>query len=129
VIETEGGRALLVHADGRVDLAVPAGATGISFGYGLRDGSYRGLGHTEGVLFSLDAVGQSGRTERLWERYLDPVARGEDRGTQHVDLTLPADRPLRLVLRTGPGPRKDYRWDWSYVSAVRFKVPGAKGNP
>ena len=129
VIETEGGRALLVHADGRVDLAVPAGATGISFGYGLRDGSYSGLGHTEGVLFSLDAVGQSGRTERLWERYLDPVARGEDRGTQHVDLTLPADRPLRLVLRTGPGPRKDYRWDWSYVSAVRFKVPGAKGNP
>jgi hypothetical protein len=77
------------------------------------------------VDFEVDAVWASGRRERLWERYLDPVTRAEDRGTQQLDLALPGDAPLRLILHTGAGPRNDNRWDWSYVCSLRMLAEGA----
>ena len=72
----------------------PRGASRISFGYGLRDGSFSGDGHTDGVDFEWTRVWESGKRERLWDRYLDPVARAGDRGTQRLDLALPGDAPL-----------------------------------
>ena len=125
VIEVPEGRALLLHAEGEALLAVPSGARQLSFGFGLRDGAYTGVGHTAGVDFTLDAVWASGRRERLWERFLDPVAQAGDRGTQAAVVRLPAEAPQRLILHTGAGPAKDYRWDWSYLSRVRFGGPGA----
>jgi len=126
VIETPEGRALLLHAEGNAEFQVPQGATRVSFGYGLRGGSYSGVGHTEGVQFSVEGVWASGRRERLWNRFLDPVARDGDRGTQRAELALAPDGPSRIILHTEPGPRRDFRWDWSYLSDVRFAVPGEK---
>jgi hypothetical protein len=126
VIEIPEGRALLLHADGAVVLGVPAGARAFSFGYGIRDGAYSGDGHTDGVDFEVDAVWASGLRKVLWHRTLDPVARAEDCGYQKMELPVPSEGPARLELRTGPGPKGDYRWDWSYVSALRFDAPGEK---
>jgi hypothetical protein len=124
VIDIGQGKALLLHAVGELVMGVPPGASRLTFGYGIREGAYMGSGHTDGVDFEVDAVWVSGRRERLWERYLDPVARAEDRGTQRLDLALPADAPLRLILHTGAGPRDDNRWDWSYVCSLRIQAPG-----
>jgi hypothetical protein len=124
VIEIPEGRALLLHAEGKAEFEVPRGASHVSFGYGLREGSYSGVGHTEGVQFSVEGIWTSGRRERLWSQYLDPVGRDGDRGTHHAELALPPDGPSRIILHIEPGPRRDFRWDWSYISAVRFAVTG-----
>ena len=126
IIDIPEGKALLLHAEGDLVLGIPPGAASVSFGYGIREGAYTGDNSTDGVDFEVDAVWASGRRERLWQRYLDPLARTGDRGTQHLDLALPGDSPLRLVVHTGPGPRNDNRWDWSYVCSVRYEAPGAK---
>ena len=104
-------------------LAVPPGATHLKFGFGLREGAYTGEGHTDGVAFDVDGVWASGRRQHLWGRYLDPLSHAEDRGTQHAEVTLPDELPVRLILHTGPGPRNDNRWDWSYVLDVRLDGP------
>ena len=126
VIDIPEGKALLLHAEGEVVLAVPQGAARFSFAYGVREGAYMGAGSTDGVDFEVVAVWASGRRERIWRRFLNPLVQPGDRGTQRVDLELSGDAPQRLVLHAGPGPRNDNRWDWSYVSFVRFGAPGAK---
>ena len=123
VIETPEGRALLLHASGEMMFAVPRGAKRISFGYGLREGAYTQGGHTAGVTFRVDLAYDSGNRVHLWSRLLDPVARSEDRGSQHIDLDLPQDGPSRLILRTEPGLKDDNRWDWSYLSHLHFLAP------
>jgi hypothetical protein len=123
LIELPEGPALQLHAEGEMAFAFPPGATALSFGYGIRPGAYTGEGHTDGVEFDVDRVAPDGRRERLWSRYLDPVAEAGDRGTQHITVALPAGGGGRVILHTGPGPRQDNRWDWSYVAAVRFTVP------
>jgi hypothetical protein len=111
---------LLVHAPGEVVFAVPTAARWVSLKFGIRSGAYTDGGNTDGVEFSIYAEWTTGRRERLWTRYLNPVSVPGDRGTQRIDLAIPADAPARLVLRTGTGPANDDRWDWSYLSGVRF---------
>jgi hypothetical protein len=120
------GRALLLHAEGEIVLAVPKGSTRFSANFGIRKGAYTGGGETRGVDFTIDGVWASGRREPLWYRRLDPVAKPGDRGMQGVALDLPGDAPEKLVLHTGAGPDHDNRWDWSYVTGLRFDVPGEK---
>jgi hypothetical protein len=119
-------RALLLHAEGEIVFEIPAGATRFITGYGIRREAYEGEAHTEGVEFDVEVVWASGRRERLWSRFLDPVARRADRGTQELKLDLPSDRAARLVFHTGLGPRRDSRWDWSYVSGLHFDVDAKK---
>jgi hypothetical protein len=119
-------RALLLHAEGEMVFATPPGASRFSGSFGIRRGAYTGDGRTKGVEFSIEGLWASGRRELLWRRRLDPVAEEGDRGTQSVALDLPADRPAKLVLHTGAGPEHDNRWDWSYVTALRFDAPGEK---
>jgi hypothetical protein len=118
--------ALLLHAEGEIVFAVPAGATRFSGSFGIRKGAYTDGGRTRGVDFTIDGVWASGRRERMWARRLDPVAEAGDRGTQDMVLDLPQDGPSRLILHTGAGPDHDNRWDWSYVTAMRFEVRGEK---
>jgi hypothetical protein len=120
VIAVPEGKALLLHAPGRIAFDVPKGAPGFSGSFGMRAGSYSDGGHTAGVEFGAYAVWPGGRVEKLWSRYLDPVAREADRGTQHFDVDLPVDTPATLVLRTGTGPDNDNRWGWSYVTGLQF---------
>jgi hypothetical protein len=126
VIDIPEGKALLLHAEGQVVLEVPQGARRVSFLYGIREGAYMGPGRTDGVDFEVDSVSVSGRRQQLWHRYLDPVARTGDRGTQRVELELPADAPGRVIVHTGPGPQNDNRWDWSYIASMHWDSPAAR---
>jgi len=124
IFDAPGGKAVMIHAEGAVAVAVPAGAARLTCEFGIREGAYTGDGHTEGVRFDLDGVWDSGRVERLWSRLLDPVASPGDRGTKRVDLPVPADPPASLVLRMEPGVAGDNRWGWSYVASMRFDGRG-----
>ena len=126
IFDIPGGRAMLVHAKGAIVFAVPPSASRFEGDFGIREGAYTDTGHTAGVVFALDAEWDPGRSERLWSRSLDPVNRQADRGTQHLAAELPADRPARLVLRTEPALADDNRWDWSYVSELRFDSPDTR---
>jgi len=120
VFDVAEGKAIMLHAEGEVVVAVPAGASRLSCEFGIREGAYTGDGHTSGVRFDLDGVWPGGRRERLWSRLLGPVRSPGDRGTQRVGLAVPADRPERIVLRMEPGLPGDNRWGWSYVASMRF---------
>jgi hypothetical protein len=125
VIDVPEGKALLLHAPGTIAFDAPRGATGFSGSFGMRAGAYSDAGHTAGVEFGVYAVWPHGRVQKLWSRYLDPVAVKRDRGTQHFDVGLPADTPDTVVLRTAPGPDNDNRWGWSYVTGLHFiPAPG-----
>jgi len=120
------GKALFIHAPGEVVFAVPGSARHFRGGFGLRRGAYSDGGNTVGVEFSVDAEWSSGRRERIWDRFLDPVSSPGDRGTQHFELELPSELPARLILRTSVAPNGDDRWDWSYVSGLSFDGPPAR---
>ena len=116
-----GEEAGQLHAPGQMVLAVPAGARRVKGGFGLREGAYTGVGHTDGVDFTVSLEGADGRIVPRWKRYLDPVAAPADRGIQHFDIALPAGAKGRLLIGTGAGPADDNRWDWAYLSSVRFE--------
>jgi len=126
VIDVPEGRALFLHAEGEVMFDVPQGATRFTGAYGIREGAYTAGGHTAGVVFELEGIWTSGIRRQLWRRFLDPVARAGDRGTQRLDEEIPPDGPVEIVFHTRPPKRDDNRWDWSYVTALHFEVPAAK---
>jgi len=105
-------------------LAVPSGARAFAGSYGIRDGAFEGEARTDGVEFTIEGLWADGRRRTLWSHYLDPLNQASDRGSQQLELLLPSDLPARLALRTLPGPKNDNRWDWSYVSGLRF-LPAA----
>jgi hypothetical protein len=105
-----------------MEFEVPAKTARFAGTIGLRPGAYSDGGHTAGVEFAVDAVSSSGRTKRLWSRFLNPVANPDDRRAQHFEVVLPTDGVARLILSTDAGPTKDNRWDWSYVRDLRFEA-------
>jgi hypothetical protein len=122
IFSTTAGRVMLLHAPGEMVFSFPAGSTGLSGTIGLRDGSYVGEAHTDGVDFVVEAIGIDGARQVLWRRYLDPLKRPEDRGPQTFHLTLPAGSTIKLALRTLPGPASDSRWDWAFVGNLRIEA-------
>jgi hypothetical protein len=113
-------KAALLHAPAAMEFAVPAGTARLQAGFGLRPGAYSQGGNSDGVEFSVVATWPDGRTETLWRRWLDPVRHSADRGTQPLELTLPANPPSSLVLHTKPGPAMRTDWDWSYWTRIKF---------
>lgn len=120
VIDIPEGKALQLHAKGVITFEVPAGATSFSAGFGLREGAYTNGGQTQGVDFEVDGVWASGRSEKLWSRYLDPVNVAFDRGTQHLEVPLGPGAPDRIELHTLPHRANDNSWDWSYIAGLKF---------
>lgn len=124
IFSAGSGKAALLHAPATMEFAVPAGTTRLQAGFGLRPGAYGEGGNTDGVEFSVVAAWPDGRTETLWRRWLDPVRHSTDRGTQTIELALPANPPAALVLHTKPGLAMRPDWDWSYWTRIKF-LPAA----
>ena len=118
---TVGGQSAgQLHAPGELVLPIPAGARRLTGDFGIREGAYTGVGRTDGVAFTIDLVHSDGTVTALWERFLNPLGVAGDRGLQHVAVALPAGAAGSIRIRTGPGPANDNRWDWAYLSQVRF---------
>ena len=113
-----GGRSVLVvHAPGEIRFDVGSGAWTISGSFGVMPrGWMEAL--TDGVGFAVLAVDRAGAEEILFERFLDPVRREDDRGFQTLEVSLATDQPATLVLRTLPGPVD--RHAWSFWTDIRI---------
>lgn len=120
IIDVPEGKALLLHAEGEVRFEVPSSVRRVVLSFGLRGGSFDAGGHTAGVDFSVSRLGAAGTSERLWHRFLDPVREAGDRGTQHIEVPIPPGGPATIAIHTAAGGGTDNRWDWSYVTGVRF---------
>jgi hypothetical protein len=126
VFDLPEGNALLLHAPGQIKFQRPIGAVRFSGNFGIKRGAYTGEGHTAGVDFEVLLVRPDGGEVALWRRYLDPVARAEDRGMQRFVVDLPAGMQGVVALRTRAGPSQDNRWGWSYVSGLRFEAQASE---
>jgi hypothetical protein len=100
----------------------PPGARRLQAGYGLQPEAYAEPNKaTDGVQFEIVLRQPDGTSRILAQNLLDPVARAEDRGIKTFDLQLPAGLAGEIILRTGPGPAKNFSYDWAFWSAVSIK--------
>jgi hypothetical protein len=120
------GKALLVHAPGEMAFVLPNGVNQLTGSFGINDGAYRNGCRTDGVDFVVEVVGAGGSGNILLHRYLDPLNKTGDRGSQPFRIALPINRPAQLVFRTLPGPKNNSNWDWSYWANLRFTTEAAQ---
>ena len=77
-------------------------------------------GRSDGVHFRVRAqVG--GKSNPLFGRFLDPVAKEADREERTFDVTYESDVPWTLLLITDVGKQRDYKSDWSWWSDLRVE--------
>jgi len=107
------------HAPSTMNILVPKGATEFTGEYGFMPGAYTNNGNTDGAGFIITWV--LGAEEIiLLERYLDPVHKLGDRGLQTFRLALPSNTGGHLRLRTDPGPKNNFSWDWTAWGGLTF---------
>ena len=118
----EGEPILSAQARSQIFLPIPTGATRLRIGFGMLQESYMGAKKTDGVEFRLGAVDKHGADglggSLIWSRSMDPANRPADRGTQTVEIQLPATA-LALVLETNPGPL--HQKSDSYWTELKFR--------
>jgi hypothetical protein len=123
IVTGEGAAAqLLLHAPATLNYALEGGESRLQFDYGLRAGAYSDGGRTDGAGFrvELHPPGQPARV--LFERLLQPARKETDRGTQRLDLKLPAAVPgTRLLISIDCGPSGNGAWDWTYLENLRLR--------
>jgi hypothetical protein len=124
----EGKRFLLVHPIGEVRFDIPAGATAATGEFAMRPETYLG-GRTDGVEFQVEYAPSNTTLApaRLYERMLQPLTVEIDRGIQSFRVDLPTDVHGQLILRTLPGTKGSYDWDWAGWSDVRFEPDAVSG--
>ena len=118
--EYEGRSVLLVHPEGELEFAVPAGSRQVSGQFGILPVAYE-RGDTDGVLFTVEYRPEQGAPEVLYQRFLDPAREPGDRGLQTVTVLLPQPASGRLFLKTSNPPGKHASWDWSFWAGVRVQ--------
>lgn len=117
----QGTPVLVVHANGLMRFAVPAGAKELTGQFGITPGAYEGEGCTDGVQFVVEYRPEQGNSQILFSRYLDPLHNTQDRGLQALHVSLPRAAKGELLLRTTNLPGKNCNWDWSYWTGVRIQ--------
>lgn len=119
------GCSLLAHPASRATLQVPGNASKIQVEFGIYPAAYKRPNKPDGAGFRICVRGRDGKLRKIWSRYLNPVAAGQDRGAQRATIPIP---PLgagaKLVLETLPGKSR-FR-DWAYWSD--FLVLDKNGN-
>jgi hypothetical protein len=119
--------AFVARADNQVVLVPPADARELRARYGMLPNAWKAGStddeRTDGVRFQVEArFGPADAREArvLFERVLRPHERPEDRGLQTLELALPAEAGVELLLtmRNVSGARREYDWGfWSSVEA------------
>jgi hypothetical protein len=120
VEECQGNEVLVVHPDGQMKFAVPAGAQQVQGQFGIHPLAYE-RGDTDGVQFVVEYQPDGGPARVLFERYLDPRSRAQDRGMQTLAVSLPSPCAGSVRFKTVNLPGKNWSWDWSYWCGVRIK--------
>lgn len=115
-----GQTVMVFHAPSELIVNVPKGATRFNGAYGYLEGAYTNGNTTDGAVFTVSWV-RGADEVLLLESTLDPVQRPKDRALQKFDVQIPPGDGARLRLRTHPGPKNNYAWDWTAWTALSFK--------
>lgn len=119
-VET-AGNGIKAHAPSRLAVAVPPRAPILQGSFGIYEGAYaKPLPEaTDGAEFIIEHVAAGGERTQLFQRYLNPATKAEDRGLQYFDLDLPAGGG-QIEFRVNVGPYGSNAYDWSYWYDLRF---------
>jgi len=91
----------------------------VSLGFGIERTAYE-RGDTDGADVILELFDGTS-PHAVFQRRLDPIRQPADQGEQTKLVVLPPrSRPMKMVLRTGPGPTDNNSWDWVYLSRLRL---------
>jgi hypothetical protein len=122
ILEDGPQRLLQLHVPGSLSYIMRGDEHQLNLTYGFRPGAYSNGGQTEGAIYRLELLSQGQPKRILFERHLQPVSREEDRGAQHLNITLPVLQPGdTLTLKIEPGPSGSVAWGWTYISAFDLK--------
>jgi hypothetical protein len=120
VDDCQGRDVLLVHPDGNMTFRIPPEAHRLEGRFGILPVAYE-IGDTDGVRFVVEYQPDQGPARVLFERFLDPRTRAQDRSMQTLSVSLPSPCRGTVRLKTSNPPGKHPRWDWSYWSGVRIR--------
>jgi len=111
----DGRAEYFAHAPSELVYDVPAGATHLRGGFGVRPAAYApdNRGPTDGAEFIVRWRAAGGGEEVLFRRLLNPRQEAGDRGIQSLRVALPGG-PGRLALQITPGPTGNPASDWTF---------------
>ncbi|MBI3887210.1 MAG: DUF2029 domain-containing protein [Opitutae bacterium] len=116
----DGKEVAVMHAPSQMVFDLPAGATIISGQFGMLEGTYTNGGKTNGAVFVVYWSNGSDRVD-LFQKYLNPVSKFEDRGLHDFKAKLTGLTGGKLYLEVKPGPYNDHAWDWTAWTDIRIK--------
>jgi len=112
---------LQLPAPARLTYVLDGRESRLAFTYGFFPGAYL-KGATDGARFIVELAARDQPSQILFQRFLQPVSRASDRGSQLIDLPL---RQIgagdRIVIRIDPGPANNNSWDWTYISRLSLE--------
>jgi 4-amino-4-deoxy-L-arabinose transferase-like glycosyltransferase len=113
----EGRLEYFAHAPSTIVYPIPAGATALRGGFGLKPGAYaaENKGSSDGAEFIVRWRPAGGNDRILFHRLLRPREESMDRGVQSFRVELPANAgggELELVIH--PGPADNPASDWTF---------------
>lgn len=104
-----------------VRFALPDSALHVSVDVQMREGSYSGSGHSDGVGLTWSVRSAAGTETMLQREILNPRDRPHDRGLLHRELALPPGQHRQLVLNIDGGPEGNTGWDWPLFGRLRVR--------
>jgi hypothetical protein len=115
----DGRKVMVMHAPSEMVFEIPAGANEIRGAFGFIPGAYTNGGNTSGATFVI-TTSRGGEPTLLFERFLDPVHKLQDRGLQKFAVRLPTSSG-RVFLHIKAGPYNENAFDWTAWTGIEFK--------
>jgi hypothetical protein len=112
--------ALITLAGTSLTYTLPASRLGEILFFGAGKSYLSGDGAVGMILVEVE-----GRRDTLFQRYLNPANRPEDRAwfDTQVSLTTYRGREIKIIFEAHPGPARDYNADWFAWSRPRLTLP------
>ncbi len=116
----DGMDVAILHAPSQMIFEVPPDATTVSGKFGMMPGTYLNGGNTDGARYKVYWSNGASRVD-LFQRFLDPVHKEQDRGLHDFSAKLEGLYGGRLYLEVDAGPFKDNGWDWTGWTDIRIE--------
>lgn len=121
----DSGQKLLAHAPSLVEFELNRRAKWLSGGIGFIEGAYSNpTDGTDGAIFTITQIDESGNRTVLWERELHPLSEKADRGLHPFKVKLREElSSSRIELKIDQGIDGNNAYDWTYWSDLIIQTP------
>ena len=116
-----GTPALIVHAPSRIEVEIAENASSFSGYFGIPEEAYTGDGKTQGVEISIAVEDKSGQSREVFDRFLQPLSRADDRGRFTFRVPIVSTRDHSITLTTNPALSGPAEMGLSVWSQCRFE--------